>query len=148
MKATALIFFFSLCRIFLFAEKYVTQIKPLQGEKWYGAFTAKGYCNTALKEMSFQPYKDDEQKKDLSIDNRGNQAAPLLISNKGRYVWSEQPFAFEFKAGILILNSDFEKLDANLAELERLNPLGKAPVMPTLPLKINFFQNRVKHQML
>ena len=112
MKATALIFFFSLCRIFLFAEKYVTQIKPLQGEKWYGAFTAKGYCNTALKEMSFQPYKDDEQKKDLSIDNRGNQAAPLLISNKGRYVWSEQPFTFEFKVGILILNSDFEKLDA------------------------------------
>ena len=112
MKNTVLSFFFSLFSLLLFAEKYVVEIKPLPGEKWYGAYTAKGYCNTALKEMSFQPYKADEQKKDLSIDNRGNQAAPLLISNKGRYVWSEYPFTFEFKAGVLILSSDFNTLDA------------------------------------
>jgi alpha-glucosidase len=47
----------------------------------------------------------------LTIDNRGNQAAPFLLSNKGRYVWSNEAFAFEFKEGVLIVHSDFEKID-------------------------------------
>lgn len=53
----------------------------------------------------------NEKKKDLAIDNRGNQAAPLLLSNKGRYVWSDEAFAFEFKDSILIVHSDFEKIE-------------------------------------
>jgi alpha-glucosidase len=93
------------------AEKFVSEIKPLAGEKWYGAYTAKAYCNTPLKDLTFQPYLANEKKKDLRIDNRGNQAAPLLISNKGRYVWSNEAFAFEFKEGVLIVHSDFEQVE-------------------------------------
>ena len=33
----------------------------------------------------------------LDGDNRGNQYAPLLVSSKGRYVWCEKAFRFEFK---------------------------------------------------
>ena len=32
---------------------------------------------------------------DLSSDLCGNQGVPLLISSRGRYIWSEQPFSFE-----------------------------------------------------
>lgn len=34
-------------------------------------------------------------------DNKGNQCQPLLLSSKGRYVWSEQPICYEFKKGTL-----------------------------------------------
>jgi len=104
-----LVFFYS---VNLYAEKYISEIKPLGGEKWYGAYTAKAYCNTPLQNLSFQPYLFNEKKKDLSADNRGNQAAPVLISNKGRYVWSDEPFAFELKEGILVIYSDKEKVAA------------------------------------
>jgi alpha-glucosidase len=95
----------------VYAEKFISEIKPLAGEKWYGAYTAKAYCNTPLKDLTFQPYLANEKKKDLTIDNRGNQAAPFLLSNKGRYVWSNEAFAFEFKEGVLIVHSDFEKIE-------------------------------------
>jgi len=96
----------------VFAEKFVSEIKPLTGEKWYGAYTAKAFCGTPLKNLTFQPYQANEKKKDLRTDNRANQAAPLLISNLGRYVWSDQPFAFELKDGCLIIYSDLEKVEA------------------------------------
>lgn len=95
----------------VFAQKFKSEIKPLPNEKWYGAYAAKAYCNTPLKDITFQPYSANEKKKDLRIDNRGNQAAPLLTSNKGRYVWSEEPFVFEFVNGTLIIQSDFEKVE-------------------------------------
>ena len=111
MKNIALLFllFFSVQNAF--AEKFISAIKPLDGEQWYGAYTAKAYCNTPLKNLTFQPYLANEKKKDLAIDNRGNQAAPLLLSNKGRYVWSDEAFAFEFIDGVLLVHSDFEKIE-------------------------------------
>ncbi|MBC7722615.1 MAG: alpha-galactosidase [Pedobacter sp.] len=95
-----------------FAQNLVSEIQPLPNEKWYGAYTAKAFCNTPLKELTFQPYEANEKKKDLNIDNRGNQAVPVLLSNKGRYVWSNEPFAFEFKDGSLIITSNYEKVEA------------------------------------
>jgi alpha-glucosidase len=105
-----------ICSAFIFtltmlAQKNVTEIKPLANEKWYGAYTAKAYCNTPLKDLNFQPYHDNEKKNDLKIDNRGNQAAPVLVSNAGRYVWSDNPFSFEFKGGTLIISSEYEKVN-------------------------------------
>jgi alpha-glucosidase len=96
----------------IYAEKYVSEIKPLAGEKWYGAYTAKAFCNTPLKDLTFQPYEWNEKRKNLISDNRGNQAAPVLMSNKGRYVWSDEPFSFELKEGSLVIYSDHEKIEA------------------------------------
>lgn len=98
----------------LFAEKFMSEIKPLIGEKWYGAYTANAWSNTPLKNIRFQPFEANSKKKDLN-DNLGNQAAPILLSNMGRYVWSDEPFAFEFKEESLILYSDYEKLDVVIA---------------------------------
>ncbi|NDP28871.1 MAG: glycoside hydrolase [Flavobacterium sp.] len=112
MKKIALICTAFIFTLNLFAQENVSEIKSLSGEKWYGAYTAKAFCNTPLKDISFQPYGPNEKLNNLSVDNRGNQAAPLLISNKGRFVWSDQPFAFEFKDGNMTLHSKYEKINA------------------------------------
>jgi len=112
MKKTNLTLLLLILSASLFAEKFVSEIKPLSGEKWYGAYTAKAFCGTPLKNLTFQPYQANEKKKDLSVDNRANQASPLLISNLGRYIWSNQPFAFEMKDGSVIIYSDVEKIEA------------------------------------
>jgi alpha-glucosidase len=65
-----------------------------------------------MKNITFQPYGPNEKKKDLRLDNRSNQAAPLLLSSKGRYMWSDEAFAFEFKNGDLLLYSDAGTLNA------------------------------------
>ena len=50
---------------------------------------------------------------DMRTDGIQNQTMPLLISNKGRYVWSETPFAFSFSEGVLQLDGDeFEIVQA------------------------------------
>jgi alpha-glucosidase len=112
MKLLVLIVLWVIVSANLFAEKFISEIKPLNGEKWYGAYTAKAFCNTPLKDITFQPFQANEKKKDLATDNRGNQAAPVLISTQGRYVWSDLPFAFELKDGSLILYSETEKMEA------------------------------------
>ena len=138
MKNIFFLFLLFLSATQLRAEKFTAQISPLDGEKWYGAYTAKAYCNTPLKDITFQPYTANEKKKDLRIDNRGNQAAPLLVSNKGRYVWSDEAFAFEFKDGVLFVHSDFEQVAAVLsgktlreayvgAMTKHFPPSGKTP---------------------
>jgi alpha-glucosidase len=111
MKNTLIAFLLLFSLQMASAEKFTSAVKPLDGEKWYGAYTAKAYCNTPLKDLTFQPYQANEKRKDLAIDNRGNQAAPVLLSNKGRYVWSDEAFAFEFIDGVLMMYSDFEKIE-------------------------------------
>ncbi len=146
----------------LAAQKNISEIKPLSGERWYGAYTAKAFCNTPLKDLTFQPYQLTEKKKDLAVDNRGNQAAPLLLSNKGRYVWSNEPFAFELKDGSLLLYSDHEKMaaiaagktlrDAYIGAKDKQFPAsGKTPnpLMFTAPqynmwIELNYYQTQEK----
>lgn len=98
----------------IYAEKFSSEVELLTNEKWYGAHTAKAWNNTPLKDIQFQPFENNTSRKDL-YDNLGNQSAPLLISNMGRYIWSNEPFAFEFKDGSLMLYSDTEKMEAVLA---------------------------------
>jgi len=112
MKKIALICSAFIFTLNLFSQENVSEVKSLSDEKWYGAYTAKAFCNTPLKDISFQPYGPNEKLNNLALDNRGNQAAPLLISNKGRFVWSDQPFAFEFKDGNMMLHSQYEKINA------------------------------------
>lgn len=65
-----------------------TVVSVLPGERWWGGFVAQG-----LK----MPYKNNSGFVfDLRRDNFNNQTAPLLVSSKGRYLWSEDPFAYSF----------------------------------------------------
>jgi alpha-glucosidase (family GH31 glycosyl hydrolase) len=74
-----------------------TALEP--GECWWGGhvsdgmlmpFTAGKEYSTTLIGQNFGNYCGG-----------GNQSSSVLVSSKGRYVWSDQPFAFAFKSGRL-----------------------------------------------
>src|SRR5665647_1123860 len=64
------------------------------GEKWFGG---------AVNEGHHMPFSQGYSL-DLYGDNKGNQTAPLLLSSKGRFVWSERPFQFTLENDQLIIS--------------------------------------------
>ncbi|WP_438448462.1 glycoside hydrolase family 31 protein [Gorillibacterium sp. sgz5001074] len=77
-------------------------LELLPGECWWGGRAADG------RQM---PYGAATiTRVDLASSHNGNQACPLLISNKGRYVWSDEPFVFEFADGHLKVTEGKGKL--------------------------------------
>jgi hypothetical protein len=68
----------------------------LEGENFWGG------CVTDGRTM---PFGAADFERDLYGDTRGNQAQPLLLSDRGRYVWCEEPFKFTFKDGTLKVES-------------------------------------------
>ncbi len=73
-----------------------------KGEYWWGGLSSRGFET---------PYDDtSEVSYDLYGDNQGNQAQPLLLSSKGRYVWSEEPIRYEFKRGKLTVTTRSGKI--------------------------------------
>lgn len=70
------------------------RVIPLEnGEKWFGGTVDDG---------SKMPFENGYTF-DLYGNNKDNQAAPLLLSSKGRYIWSSQPFEFTFKDNQLLI---------------------------------------------
>ncbi|OAS14807.1 glycoside hydrolase family 31 protein [Paenibacillus oryzisoli] len=65
---------------------YEIVLDLLPGEYWWGGRVSDG---------TSMPFGRSQFSADLAKASGANQAAPLLISNKGRYIWSEEPFAFE-----------------------------------------------------
>ncbi len=101
---------------------------PLEkDERWYGGSVNEGHK---------MPFENGYQN---SLVNyiQGNQAAPLLLSNKGRFIWSEEPFSFLLSDNQLIIHTtgeiDIQKKgttlkDAFYAAAEKHFPtLGKLP---------------------
>jgi alpha-glucosidase (family GH31 glycosyl hydrolase) len=75
------------------------------GEKWYGG---------AVNEAHQMPFKKGYSL-DMYGDTRGNQAAPLLLSTRGRFIWSEEPFKFVFKENSLIISNTRDVLTIDSA---------------------------------
>lgn len=74
----------------------IIEIQP--GEKWWGGVVNAG------TEMPFKPgYSCD-----LYGDLQGNQGQPLLVSNQGRVIWSEDPFSFAVSDHELTINATAE----------------------------------------
>ena len=73
------------------------ELKMLPGECWWGGLSSRGH-ETPYDASSTASH-------DLFGDNKGNQAQPLLLSSKGRYVWSEQPIKYEFDNGVITVTS-------------------------------------------
>ena len=76
-------------------------VASLPGEHWWGGATALG------RRM---PYAPDVELYDLGRQNDNNQVVPLLLSSKGRYVYSPYPFRYSFRDGDLQLESDYAPL--------------------------------------
>ncbi len=74
------------------------ELKIEKGEYWWGGLSSRGY-ETPYDSNSTISYN-------LLGDNKGNQAQPLLLSNKGRYIWSENPIEYQFNKGKLTVTSE------------------------------------------
>ena len=100
-------------------QEWRTVVKPLSGEKWWGAVVNAGYrqpyTNFGAGDNFFlddpEPPVRAKGLFDLATMSCKAATAPILVSSKGRYVWGNHPFAFEFKDGVLYLDSKFEKLE-------------------------------------
>ncbi|RPI33849.1 MAG: glycoside hydrolase, partial [Chloroflexota bacterium] len=76
-------------------ERSKIERKLLPGEHWWGGLTRHG------DRMPFNA--DSSYRQSLYQNLMGNQGCPLLVSSRGRYIWSEEPFTFEFKGGWLVI---------------------------------------------
>lgn len=105
------------------------EIPLLENEKWWGGAVLDGRNS---------PYEDEKFGYDQFADCKANQAAPLFISNKGRFIWSEKPLNIEITRekifldttrGDIITGKKGETLkDAFLhASREFFPPSGKTP---------------------
>ena len=80
---------------------FFSEIPLLDGERWWGGGGGDGQN---------QPYGGgDSPRIDLRV--HGNTSSPFLVSSRGRYVWSEKPFGYEFRGGRLLIDSDVEKIE-------------------------------------
>lgn len=70
-------------------------IVSLPGEKWWGGMVALG---------NSMPFNENTPMMDLAKRNYNNQSSSLLLSSKGRYIWSEYPFAFKLANNNLIID--------------------------------------------
>ncbi|NJK95035.1 MAG: hypothetical protein HC905_09100 [Bacteroidales bacterium] len=81
-------------------ESSEIRIKLQQGEKlWSGA----------IKEGHKMPFGEGYQF-DFYANNQYNQIQPLIISNQGLWVWSEEPYAFKIVNNELIISKAFGEI--------------------------------------
>ena len=79
----------------------ITQIDYLKDEYWWGAAVGSG---------ERMPYIEPAKEFDLASRNDNNQVIPMLLSNKGRYIWSDEPFRFSIGDKCMTIRSDYEKI--------------------------------------
>ncbi|WP_339838096.1 glycoside hydrolase family 31 protein [uncultured Maribacter sp.] len=88
-------------------NKDQVEITILENEYWWGGLSAIGH-NTPYDSKTIE-------KHDLWGDNKGNQAQPLLLSSKGRYVWSESPIEYSFENGHITVTTRDGKIEFGTA---------------------------------
>lgn len=83
-------------------QEYTTVVDLKRGEKWWGLFVS----NTPIQPFS-EPFKintADYPKMGFYV--------PIMVSNLGRYIWSDNPFVVEFDGENITLTSNHEKMVA------------------------------------
>ncbi|MDR3293641.1 MAG: glycoside hydrolase family 31 protein [Clostridiales bacterium] len=78
--------------------KYLLEIDMLPNEYWYGGKIGDGV------QMPVNAVRDYYQ--DNSVSGFGDQSSPFFVSNKGRYVWSEDGFVTTFQKGHVKFESE------------------------------------------
>lgn len=79
------------------------EVKLLPNEYWWGGLTRHG---DRMPFSAAGPYTQP-----LYQNLMGNQGSPLLVSSRGRYAWSEEPFTFEFADDRLILSDTLGQIE-------------------------------------
>jgi alpha-glucosidase len=78
------------------------------GERWWAGVVSESH-RMPLGRSS------DALEIDLLGNTAGNQVQPLLLSTRGRYVWSEEPFRLSFREGTIRVASDLGPLQSGRA---------------------------------
>ena len=73
-------------------------LKMLEGEFWFGGYVHEG-INQPIGENSYYEI-------DLRLNQSPNQAMPLFLSTKGRYVWGDHGFKITFNHGLMDIEGD------------------------------------------
>lgn len=79
------------------SQRFNYRVEILENECWWPGVIAHAHLFPLTSGSAYAF--------DFFGDNAGNQGQPLLISNKGRYIWNEEPFAFKVEAGIITCTS-------------------------------------------
>lgn len=122
------VFILVLLSLFSCEKQSVTVVKPLPGEKWWGAVVMKGdeqpFVNFDVRNSLVASEKKEQGSDtgvfsqpapyDLSDWGSHGFTVPLMLSSKGRYIWSDRPFAFEVKDGVVRVYSD-NKVEVEVA---------------------------------
>ncbi len=96
-KTGCWLFIIGVLSLYCGSSRAETQVVTLlDGENFWGG------CVTDGRAM---PFGKTAFERDLYGNTGGNQAQPLLISDRGRYVWCEEPFRFSFDGKQLKLES-------------------------------------------
>lgn len=106
-----------------------------KGEYWWGGLSSRGH-EMPYDETSVVTY-------DLWGDNLGNQAQPILLSSKGRYVWSEFPIKYTFNKGKLTVSTKsgeilHGKIGNNLADAYKFVSENYFPSNGKIPEELLF----------
>lgn len=83
------------------------EIPVLEGEKWWGGMTALG---------SQAPFGSNLGLVDMSKNGRNNQVTGFLVSNLGRYIYSENAFDMDFNGSRFLLKG----IGADTLEVRRV----------------------------
>lgn len=108
-------------------------VPHLPGECWWGAAPGLG--------MSMPLTQSSTLHMDQRIHNFNNQTSPLLVSNRGRYIWCENPLKLTLdSAGWHIDNADAELIEAGTNLRDAYMSAMNAHFRPsgTLPPEIFF----------
>lgn len=86
-----------------------TEFKMLENEVWWGGSSGwKKMLGGNL--VNVQPYDKTMQETFDSLSDGQNQSAPLFLSSKGRYVWSDSPLKATFNKGVVTIEGKNVKL--------------------------------------
>lgn len=94
---------------------FVSKIKVEKGEHWYGGAVNLGEEQPWTDSSDTCNRRYGKRDYDLSVDCWGGGVMPFLVSDRGRYVWSEGPFKFRFEKGTLRIESNVEKVSVTKA---------------------------------
>lgn len=84
------------------SQTFTTVVEPLAGEKWWGG---------VINDGDMMPYGSTKSPVNLAWYNHSGATAPFLLSNAGRYVWSDRPFTYAFTNDVLYVSSEVEKVE-------------------------------------
>ena len=102
IRTSLLIFLLQISTFYTYSQ---TLIPVLDDEKWYGGSVNEGHN---------MPFENGYENSLIDFI-QGNQATPLLLSNKGRYIWCNTPFSYRLENNQLIISGNTLNIDLQQA---------------------------------